>query len=46
MSHEIAEIRPEAVALRQAWTTPAMRVLNASQSELGVGATVDVEGHS
>jgi hypothetical protein len=33
-------------AARQPWTTPALRPLDASTAELGVGATVDSEGHS
>ena len=37
----------EAVAApRQPWTTPSLRPLAASTAELGVGATIDSEGHS
>ena len=33
-------------ALRQAWTTPRLHALAASEAELGAAGNVDAEGHS
>jgi hypothetical protein len=33
-------------APRQPWTTPALRPLDVSTSELGGGIIIDAEGHS